>query len=474
MKNIVILGGGTAGWLTAIYCIKTFPKDNILLIESDKIGILGAGEGSTPRLIQFLNDYDVDVIDLIKNTKSTIKNGISFENWNGDGKKYFHGFGVTNNFNLKNYDDYLNCLVSNKKDLNNYDYTSVVSYQNKIDLNNIVTALHFDAKLLADYLKNICIRKGVKHLLGEFDDISLKNCGNIKEIIISSKKILCDFVFDCSGFARLIIGKHFKSNWIDYQKHLPIKKAIPFFLKNEEELKPYTQAIAMKYGWVWKIPLQHRIGAGYIFDSNYITDEQAFAEAKKIFSDIEYTRTINFTAGCFDKVWIKNCIAIGLSSGFTEPLEATSIWSLLSQLYLLDKFLPKIQNVTENKIKKYNNIVLNNNKNILNFLHLHYLTKRNDTDFWKNFHLKNKLPEKLKSIRNKLKILNLNRFSKNDYNYKNTNLYWEPKSYITVLNGLNYVDYFQCNKVDININDYFKKMSSNKNISHKQFLKDIK
>ena len=470
MKDIVILGGGTAGWLTALYCVKTFPNNSITLVESDKVGILGAGEGSTPRLIQFLNDYDIDIIDLIKNTKSTLKNGISFENWNGDGKKYFHDFDVIKKFKLYNHDNYLKYLISNNKNLDDYEYSSILSYQNKVDVDNVVTALHFDARLLADYLKNISIDRGVKHYIGEFEDVSFDEQGNINKLIVSSIDINCNFVFDCSGFARLIIGKKLKSKWIDYQKHLPIKKAIPFFLKNEEEIKPYTQAIAMKYGWVWKIPLQHRIGAGYIFDSDYITDEQAFDEVKEMFPEIKYTRTIQFDAGCYEQVWIKNCIALGLSSGFTEPLEATSIWSLLSQLYLLNDFLYDMNTLDNNNIQKYNEIVLNNNRNILNFLHLHYLTKRNDTEFWKQFKTKNELPERLMQIKDKINNLSLTKY---DYNYDNTNLYWELKSYIKILIGTGQLDNFKYKGTDININEYMMKIQNNESISHQKFLKEL-
>jgi len=367
-KKILVLGGGTAGWLTALYCTKTFPQHEITVMESKSIGIVGVGEGSTPPLVDFLKLLGVDIDDLLKKTKGTIKQGISFENWNGDGKKYFHPFKARRN--LK-------------------DSTSVteLSYNNIIDRENIYYSLHFDTNLLGEYFKSIT---QCKHYYDELRDIVTNEKGDIVKI----NGIECDFVFDCTGFRRKLIGEHYKSKWKDY-KCLPIKKAIPFFLPPDN--KPYTQAIAMKYGWVWKIPLQHRCGVGYLIDDDYINEEQAFAEAQQMFPGIEYTRTIEFKAGRYENVWINNCISIGLSSGFTEPLEATSIWLAVGQLQLLEHFM-----FSKNDKKEYNTIVANNNDSVMKFLYFHYMTHRRDSLFWQEFRQKNRLEgfvEKLKNIK---------------------------------------------------------------------------
>ena len=155
----------------------------------------------------------------------------------------------------------------------------------------------------------------------------------------------------------------------------------------------------MKYGWIWKIPLQHRCGAGYIVDSDYVSDEHAFNEAQQMFPGIEYTRTIEFNAGRYEKVWINNCISIGLSSGFTEPLEATSLWMATEQLRLLEHFM-----FTDNDWEKedYNMIIANNNDIVMEFLYLHYMTNRNDSPFWREFRRWNKLEgfdKKLENIK---------------------------------------------------------------------------
>ncbi len=393
-KKILVMGGGTAGWLTALYITKTFPQHHVTLMESKPIGILGAGEGSTPHLTSFLNMLGVDLQELLKECKGTIKQGISFENWNGDGEKYFHPFAVRNqyyHFSIDNlfghtcYDYYLKHLIHRKMPLKDHTYSSIQSYKNIIDTDNIDHSIHFDAHLLADYLKKIT--KVDKHIYDEIKEIKHDEHGNITSI----NNVECDFVFDCTGFRRELIGKVFNRKWKSYQKHLPIKKAIPFFLPTDN--KPYTQAIAMKYGWVWKIPLQHRYGAGYIFDSDYITEEEAFNEAKEMFPEIEYTRTIKFDAGRYEQTWVKNCLAVGLSSGFTEPLEATSIWMATEQLRTLETFVDIMFTNDEDTKQEYNKLIANNNDIVMEFLHFHYMTKRNDSPFWKEFRKKNYLPE---------------------------------------------------------------------------------
>jgi tryptophan halogenase len=394
MKEIVIVGGGTAGWLTALYAKHIFPGRNITLIESDSIGILGAGEGTTPTFVGFLNSIGIDVYDLIAKTKGSIKNGISFENWNGDGKKYFHEFYTSTNLNHFSfrplftsvcYHYYIKNIISQKKDLDKYLYPSRISYKNKVDPRNILFAVHFDAVILAEYLKNIGIERGIKRIEGIAEDIVLDNKGNIKTILTKDRKIKADFVFDCTGFKRLIIGKLFKTKWISYEKWLPMNSAIAFPMKQDKKIKPYTQAIAADNGWIWRIPLQHRYGAGYIFDKNYTNEDKALQEAEKMFGKLEVVNRFSFSAGRYDKTWVNNCIAIGLSSGFTEPLEATSIWLSVTHLEMLRHYLSAVDEDNQNLKDNYNKFASQNNDTIKDFIFLHYLTKREDTKFWKDF-----------------------------------------------------------------------------------------
>jgi tryptophan 7-halogenase len=333
--------------------------------------------------------------------------------------------------------------------------------------------LHFDAFKIAEYLKEKGIERGIKLIKGEYLKCNLKN-NKIKEIILEDRSIhKCDFVFDCSGFNRLLIGKLFKSEWVDYQKHLPMKSAVPFMIKKDKDIKPYTQAIAMKYGWVWKIPLQHRFGSGYIFDSDYITVDQAIEEASKLFKQkLNPIREIKFQAGRYKEVWVGNCIAVGLSTGFTEPLEATSIWLSAAQLDLLMNFLSDIKTLNKKSIDTYNKLVANNNDNLLGFLYLHYMTKRNDSPFWKEFRNKTEMPEGLKSILNNIQDGSFNLVhllsSKGD-------VYFSYVGHILVSNGLGLI---KKNKEMLfyntypSIEEYIQKTKINikKAVSHNVFL----
>jgi len=437
--KIVIVGGGTAGWLTALYAKKLFKNDHITLIESQDIPIIGVGEATTPHLIDFLEELHIDFVDVIKNTDGTIKNGISFEDWNGDGKKYLHGFSVRNEANpfvLDNsksnfYDVYLRYLIQNKLSFLKNTYTPLISYENKINLKNQSFALHFDASKLSNYLSKLSINRGIEHIIDEYECCEQDENGFIKKIKTKNHLLDVDFVFDCSGFQKLFIGNLFKDRWIDYQNHLPMKKAVLFPTKITSS-KPYTTARAMKYGWVFEIPLQNRTGRGYIFDSDYISIDQACEELKTVYDEVEPLRTIDFSAGRFTNSWIKNCIGLGLSTNFVEPLESTSIFVTIGQLKLLKKFKENICNQDESEIKKFNNIIGNNNDAILKFIYLHYLTKRNDSNFWLEFKDKNIPPQGMDLILTDIENGQLNENSLP----KNTSSAFNLESYLHICNGL--------------------------------------
>ncbi len=437
--KIVIVGGGTAGWLTALYAKKLFKNDHITLIESQDIPIIGVGEATTPHIIDFLEELHIDFVDVIKNTDGTIKNGISFEDWNGDGKKYLHGFSVRNEANpfvLDNsksnfYDVYLRYLIQNKLSFLKNTYTPLISYENKINLKNQSFALHFDASKLSNYLSKLSINRGIEHIIDEYECCEQDENGFIKKIKTKNHLLDVDFVFDCSGFQKLFIGNLFKDRWIDYQNHLPMKKAVLFPTKITSS-KPYTTARAMKYGWVFEIPLQNRTGRGYIFDSDYISIDQACEELKTVYDEVEPLRTIDFSAGRFTNSWIKNCIGLGLSTNFVEPLESTSIFVTIGQLKLLKKFKENICNQDESEIKKFNNIIGNNNDAILKFIYLHYLTKRNDSNFWLEFKDKNIPPQGMDLILTDIENGQLNENSLP----KNTSSAFNLESYLHICNGL--------------------------------------
>jgi tryptophan halogenase len=385
MNNFVVVGGGTAGWITALFIKKNVPYSEVTVIASSEIGILGAGEGTTPPFIKFLENLNISVEDIIKHAKGTIKNGIKFTNWNGDGSYYYHPFWEKNSIGLSEE------LCNN----------SLVNY-NKLLEKQDIDALHFDANLLAKYLQTVGLKRGINLIDDEVVEILQNEKEYITGLKLKSNTIVdLDFVFDCSGFKRLIIGKHYKSQWNSYADILPVNRAMPFFLDNanENNLPPYTEAIAMKYGWMWKIPVQGRYGCGYVFDSSYVTDEEIKQELEDYLEhEIKSPRMFNFDAGCYEKTWIKNCIAIGLSSGFSEPLEATSIWI---QTTSLEYFLYKINGILlrdDQSIEEYNNGVNRMNYDLVNFIQFHYLSQRKDSGFWRNFETKTKKTQTMKSL----------------------------------------------------------------------------
>lgn len=426
--NFVVVGGGTAGWITALYVKKYYPESHVTVVASEEIGILGAGEGVTPHFISFLNEIDLTISDLVANSSATLKNGIKFTNWHGDGTHYYHPFSdndgldhtLFSDLNYSNYPLLDLKMFAEGKSLDEIDFSSICSERNLVRMkaNNAIWnkdqdpiyhfdslgsyALHFNAVELANLLEQVGLYRGIKTVKSKVTEFLFDFNNDIKSLILENNfKINSDFVFDCTGFSRLIIGKHYQSTWKSYKEFLPVNKAIPFFLPIEKDIPPYTEAIAMKYGWMWKIPTTKRFGCGYVFDSNQLSTDDAKLEIEQFLGrTVDVPKTFSFEAGCYEKQWINNCISIGLSSGFIEPLEATSIWVSIQALHC---FLENIQGLTEKNVKSidaFNQRMQLVNEKVLEFVSFHYLTEREDTDFWKNFKNNNKILDSLSEILN--------------------------------------------------------------------------
>jgi tryptophan 7-halogenase len=417
MKKIVILGGGTAGWITALYLNKIIPNISITLIEGKTTSTIGVGEATTPHFVDFLHQMNIDVFDFIKKTQGTIKNGISFENWNGNNKKYFHHFGEEKITDFKDYICFLKYLHNKKLNFNDYIYSTKISYENKVNLDYTYYALHFDNFKVAEYFKEIGQQRGIKVIIDDFEKINTNDDNDITSIDLKThKKIKCDFIFDCSGFSRLIIQKHYNINFKDYKDYLPMKRAIIAPKEIKEKLFPYTKSICMKYGWVFEIPLQYRIGRGYIFDSDYISDEQAVKELETHYNEkLKDFRVINFNTGRMEKTWIKNCMSIGLSHSFLEPIESTSIYVTLGQLNTLKDFIPSLFTKNNSLKQTFNDIMNTTLDRIADFIFLHYCTKRKDSLFWKEFKTKYKPSINLKNIIDKFDDCSITEYDIKDF-----------------------------------------------------------
>lgn len=493
--NIAILGGGSAGWITALLTQSYHPYNTITLIESESIGILGAGEGTTPQFIDFLDKVNIPISDLIKNCKATIKSGINFENWNGDNKKYFHSFGpigqiqewtdilIENTIINKNQIDTLNFAqkTSNLEKVG-FSFRDIV-LENKNPILNFnchsTYALHFDARSLAQYFRKIAEERGIIRVEGELKSVAADDYGNIKQIHLKNEKTIdCDFVFDCSGFARLLVGKYFQTEWISYNKHLPMNTALPFFIEHDGDVSPQTDAVAMKCGWIWKIPVQGRYGCGYVFDSNFINEDQALKEAEEYFKrDLKSPKTFKFEAGTFRNTLVKNCMAVGLSQSFIEPLEATSIF--ISYLNLKDFLIyDGFSSKSDLFYKKFNSICLDRNTEVRDFVYLHYITNRKDSDFWQNFQSNNLM---IDTVQETLEWMKETKTIDADVQKKCFSIH----SWMQVANGLKLLDYDTINrKTHVYSQEYINSYNLNfvKNqenmlklcISHKDFLDYLK
>ena len=424
-KHVVVVGAGTAGWLAALRLQKVYPDNKITVIKNDRIGILGAGEGSTPHLVGALSGIGISIFDLIKNTNSTIKTGIKFVNWRGEQDSYFHGFSITEKKQIRSFlpqickesdsvdDFYLPYLVakSNKSPWANIPVDTAVSkdYTDSNDFfkdkeNGVGFSVHFNAVELATYLEKIAVERDIAVVSDLVEDIDKDEHGYITALQLKDNgELPCDFVIDCTGFHRFVIGKLYKSEWVSLKDHLPMDSAQPFFLPPSNPIHPWTEAIAQDCGWIWKIPLQNRFGCGYVYDSNYITNDEVKTKILEIYPDAELgKKTFSFEAGYYKECVVKNCYAVGLSSGFVEPLEATSIFSFILSMdhfidynYLGRVFNRELTQESEGFINatadRINILAAGINLNICNFVQFHYMTDRKDTPFWKEFRSRNKI-----------------------------------------------------------------------------------
>lgn len=403
--KIVIAGGGTAGWLSALFLIRNFKHiHDITVIESSKIGTIGVGEGSTGLFLDLLEnrifDTGLDINEFFTECDATFKLGIHHIGWSSKGDSYIAPLNGSP-MSSSNVDHMLmySKLIYSKEKIHLASNLGTLIDNNKIGNG----ALHFNAVKLANYLKKHCIRNGVTHIDDEIFGVKTSATDNIQSLICTSGlEVTGDFFIDCTGFKRCLMGA-IDVPWISYKKYLPVDTAIPFQETHEtEEIKPLTVARAMKHGWMWQIPTYNRVGKGYIFSSENYTVDEAIEEVETLLDrKIDPVKIINFDAGRSDVVWKGNCVAVGLASAFLEPLEATSIHSTIVQLVHLT-----FNHIKENKektvqsvnIKNYNEKICNMYDDFRDFIILHYKGGRTDTEFWKYMQSDNNMTDRLKDI----------------------------------------------------------------------------
>jgi hypothetical protein len=385
MKKILVLGAGTAGLVSALVMKKTFPEYDITVIESDSIGIIGVGEGSTEHWKTFMDYCDISPFTLVRKTDAALKKGIKFENWNGDGKSYFHSLGDP--FYSEYGQDhgqkllFIKTLVSNNiKTEDVLLETNLVHAQGGINTTN---QYHFNTFKLNQFLHDVCSERGIKFINTTISDISIKENGDVASLTDTAGVLYeADFFIDSSGMKRVISSK-LGAKWVSYKKYLPMNHALAFPTEDVSDLKPYTLSRALSSGWNWRISTQGRYGNGYVFCDDFIDSAKAHAEVQSVYSEeVKVAKDIKFEAGRVEKFWMNNCISIGLSASFVEPLEASSIGNSILQSIGLAQMFPSWE-VDRKIADQYNKRFISCFDNIVDFVQLHYITKRNDTEFWR-------------------------------------------------------------------------------------------
>lgn len=416
INKIVIVGGGTAGWMTAaaLSVYLRYPGLTIQLIESEQIGTVGVGEATIPGIRDYNQKLGIDENAFMRATQATYKLGIEFINWSRQGSQYMHPFGF--------YGHDLNALpfyhywLKQKKagedvDLSEYSVPTMAAKAGKFtapvnDPNSVLStyfyAFHLDAGLYAQFLRERAEMQGVKRHEGIVQEVHQDaEGGNIEAVSLDNgKRIDGDLFIDCSGFRALLIEKTLATGFDDWSAFLPADSAWAVPSERPAQIFPHTTATAHDSGWQWRIPLQSRLGNGMVFSSPFISDEAAreLLMANLDTKPLDEARKLRFKAGMRRKAWVKNCVAIGLSAGFLEPLESTSIHLIQTGIMKLIKLFPDGQ-FHDSLTREYNRQMQEQFLQVRDFIILHYkATSRDDSEFWRycqHMEIPSSLQEKL-------------------------------------------------------------------------------
>ena len=400
IKNVVIVGGGTAGWMAAAALSTVLGESyNIRVVESDEIGIIGVGEATIPMIQRFNKVVGIDENDFLKATQGTFKLGIEFVNWGTVGQRYIHGFGkIGQGLWMVDFEQYWLKLrrAGKAAALGEYSITRMAALANKFmpanfevensPLGDIAHAYHFDASLYSKYLRKLSEARGVRRIEGKIVEVKQREGdGHVQAVVLESgQQVEGELFIDCSGFRGLLIEQTLKTGYEDWSHWLPCDRAQAVPCESAPVLTPYTRSTAHRAGWQWRIPLQHRIGNGHVYCSSFISDDEAAATllANLDGKPLADPRVIKFTTGMRKQAWNKNVVALGLAGGFLEPLESTSIHMVQSGIQRLIDFFPNA-GFDPVDVAEYNRQSRFEYERIRDFIILHYkANQRDDSPFW--------------------------------------------------------------------------------------------
>lgn len=425
IRDVVIVGGGTAGWMAAA-ALSRFLNNGYTrttLIESDEIGTIGVGEATIPPLSAFNGLLGINENDFVASTQGTFKLGIEFVNWGVVGRRYFHQFGVMGQ-DLQGIQFHQLYLRERQRrpvpDITAWSMSAVAAAQGKFarpgtqaqfPLTNLLYAYHFDAGLYARYLRAYAEQNGIRRIEGKIVDVQLRGeDGHVESVrLTDGQTVSGDLFIDCSGFRGLLIEQALETGYEDWSKWLPCDRAVAAPCSYSGQPDPFTRSTAHSAGWQWRIPLQHRMGNGHVYCSAFISDDEA---EQVLRSNLEGEllgdpRRLSFTTGMRNLAWNRNVVSLGLSTGFVEPLESTSIHLIQAGISRLISLFPDLR---FNPIERdeYNRQMRDAFEWVRDFVILHYkATSRDDSEFWKQcgaMDIPDALARKIEHFRNKGRV----------------------------------------------------------------------
>lgn len=406
IRKVLIVGGGSAGWMAAAALSRYLPSDRteITLIESDEIRTVGVGEATIPQIAVFNKMLGINEDDFVKATNATFKLGIEFQDWGRIGHKYFHPFGEYG-YDLEGVDFHQFWVrlkqSGERHGLDEYSLNAQAAYAGKFIrpdaasngsvLSKMGYAYHFDAGKYASYLSKYAQKRGVRRIEGKVCAVNKRSTdGFLESVQLETGDVIdADLFIDCTGFRALLINGALGVGYEDWSHWLPMDRAVAIPCATVEFAKPFTISKAQSAGWTWKIPLQSRIGNGHVYSSKFMSTDMAtqILEKELVGKPLAEPNHLRFQTGIREKFWEANCVSLGLSSGFLEPLESTSIHLIQSGISKLIALFPDCEFSSTDR-DEYNRLLNVSCKHIRDFIILHYIaTDREDSPFWK--HMKN-------------------------------------------------------------------------------------